>query len=262
MSLEVVVCGQDTGSYKLLLQDVHKVQQVLGLAASDVIDCVRRNRQAVFTRLLFGGFLHHAEDALHDVIDVGEVAAAVAVVINLDSFATQQLVSEAKISHIWTTGRAIDGEEAKARGGDVVELAVAMGHELVALLGGGIKAHGIVHTVIRRERHLLVAAIDAGAAGIDQMLNGIVTAGFEDVVEANDVALDIDIWILDAISHTGLGGKVDHNIEVVFLEELIDKLAVGNGALHEVIAYSRLLTAYLFEFAEPVLLQRDLVITV
>ena len=35
-----------------------------------------------------------------------------------------------------------------------------MGHQLVALLGGGVEAHGVVHLVVCRIRHLLVAAID------------------------------------------------------------------------------------------------------
>lgn len=35
-----------------------------------------------------------------------------------------------------------------------------MGHELVALLGRSIEAHRIVHLVIRRIRHLLIATIN------------------------------------------------------------------------------------------------------
>ena len=237
VGFEVVVSRQHLGPHQFFLQGLHKVEQVLGLAATDVIDCVGRDGQAVFTILLLGGFLHHPKDAFHNVINVGKVAAAVAVVVNLNGLATQQLVGEAKVGHIGTTGRAIDGEEAQARGGDVVKLAVAMRHQLVALLGGGIEAHGVVHTVVGAERHLFVAAIDAGATGINQMLNGIVAAGFEDVVEADDVALDIHIGVLDAIAHTGLSSEIYHDIEVVFSKELIYKLAVGYAALHEVIAY-------------------------
>lgn len=35
-----------------------------------------------------------------------------------------------------------------------------MGHQLVALLGGGVEAYGVVHLVVCRIGHLLVAAID------------------------------------------------------------------------------------------------------
>ena len=231
MCLKVVVLWQDTGSYKLFLQDVHKVQQILGLAATNVIDCVGRDGQAVFTRLLFGGFGQHTDNAFHNVIHVGEVAAAVAVVVYLDSFATQQLIGKSEVSHVGATGRAIDSEEAEAGTRDVIELAVAMCHQFVALLGSGIEADRIVHTVIGAERHLLVSAIDATGTAEYQMLHGIVAASFEDIVETNDVALNVDVRILDAVAHTGLGRKVDHDIELVLSEELVDKFLVSKTPL-------------------------------
>ena len=43
--------------------------------------------EAVFTLLLLWGVLHHSYYALHDVIDVGEVALTVAIVEDLDGFA-------------------------------------------------------------------------------------------------------------------------------------------------------------------------------
>ena len=108
-----------------------------------------------------------------------------------------------------------------------------MRHQLVALLGGGIKAHGVVHTVVGAEGHFLVAAIDAGAAGIDQMFNRIMATRFKYIIETNDVAFYIDIRVLDAITHTGLGCKVDNNIKLVFSEELVDKVLVSNTSLHK-----------------------------
>ena len=104
--------------------------------------------------------LHDANHSLHDVVDIGEVALAVAIVENLDGLAFHQFVGEAEVCHIGTAGRAIDGKEAEAGRGDVVELAISMGHQLVALLRGGVEAHGIVHLVVCRIGHLLVAAID------------------------------------------------------------------------------------------------------
>ena len=65
---------------------------------------------------------HHPHNAFHDVVNVCEVAAAVAVIIDLNGLTTQQLVGEAEVGHIRPTGRAIDGEEAQAGAGDVVKL--------------------------------------------------------------------------------------------------------------------------------------------
>ena len=91
MGLEVVVGGEHAGSDEFLLEDIDKVQQVLGLAAADVVDRIRRNRKSVFAILLFRGFAHDPDDAFHDVIDIGEIASAVAVVVDLDGLAFQQL---------------------------------------------------------------------------------------------------------------------------------------------------------------------------
>ena len=244
MRLKVIVLRQDAGKDELLLQDVHKVQQVLGLAATYVIHGIGRHGQAVVARLALGGALHHADDAFHDVIDIGEVAAAVAVVIDLYGLATEQAVGKAKVGHVGPSGGAIDGEEAQAGGGYVVELAVAVGHELVALLGGGIEAHGIVHAVVGAEGHLAVAAIHGAGAGIHQVLHGMVSARLQDVVEAHDVALDIDIGVLDAVAHPRLRGQVHHNVEFIFRKQFVNKCLVRQVTFYKRPAVSRLLLAF------------------
>ena len=160
VGLEIVVLVQDTGTYQLFLQDGYEVKEVFGRVVTDVVHLVRGDGQSVLAVLLLGGVLHDARHSLHDVVDIGEVALAVAIVENLYGFAFHQLVGEAKVSHIGTAGGAIDGEEAEAGRGDVVELAISMGHQLVALLRGGVEAHGVVYLVICRIRHFLVTAID------------------------------------------------------------------------------------------------------
>ena len=138
MSLKVVVLREDAGPQELLLQDVHKIQQVLGLAAADVVHGIRRNGQPVVAGVLGRGFLHHAEYALDDVVYVGEVPPAVAVVVYLDGLALEELVGETEVGHVRAAGGAIDSEKAQACGRDVVQLAVAVGEELVAFLGGRV----------------------------------------------------------------------------------------------------------------------------
>lgn len=74
-----------------------------------------------------------------------------------------------------------------------------MGKKLVALLRCRIQADGVVNAVLDSERHFLVATVDRTGTGIDQMLDGVMPAGLEDVVEAYDVALDVCIRILNAV---------------------------------------------------------------
>ena len=108
------------------------------MVVADVVDFVGWQRESVFAVFLFGGVLHHSDDAFDDVIDVGEVAFAFAVVEYLDGLAGFELVGEAEVGHVGAAGGAIDGKEAQPCAGDVVEFAVGVGHELVALFGGGV----------------------------------------------------------------------------------------------------------------------------
>ena len=160
MGFKVIILGEHTGTHQLFLQDGHEVEEVFGGVVADVIHLVRWDGQSVFTVLFLRGVLHDTHNTFYDIIYKSEVALAVAVVENLDSLAFHQFVGEAEVSHVGTAGGAIDGEEAQAGRGDVVELRVGMGHQLVALLRSGVEAYGVVYLVVCRIGHLLVAAID------------------------------------------------------------------------------------------------------
>ena len=160
MGLEIVVGRQDAGTYQFLLENRHEVQKILRGVVADVIYLVRRNRKAVLAVLLLRGMSHDTHYTLHDVIDIGEVAFAVAVVEDLDGLAFTEFVGEAEICHVGTAGRTIDRKETETCGRDIIELRISMGHEFVALLGSSIEAHRVVHLVISRIRHLLVASVN------------------------------------------------------------------------------------------------------
>ena len=136
---EVVVGRQNACRQQFFLQDLNEIQQILRLATADVVDGVRRNGQAVLAYTAGRCAAHHPHNPFHNVIDIGEIAAAIAVVVDLDCLADQQLVGEAKIGHIRTPGRTIHRKEAQARRRNVIELAVAMRHQLIALLRSRIE---------------------------------------------------------------------------------------------------------------------------
>lgn len=160
MGFKVIILGEHAGTHQLFLQDGHEVEEVFGRVVADVIYLVRWDGQSVLAIMLLGSVLHNTNYTFYYVINESKVALAVAIVENLDGFAFNKLISETEVCHIRTTGGAIDGKEAEAGRGDVVELAIGMGHQLVALLRGGVEAYGVVHLVVCRIRHFLVAAID------------------------------------------------------------------------------------------------------
>ena len=258
--LEVILLRQDTSTDELFLQDLHKVQEVFGLATANVVDFVRRNGQAIFAGLLLGSSGHHTHDAFHDIVHVGKIAATVAVVVNLDGLAFQQFIGKPKVGHVGPSCGTIHGEEPQAGAGDVVELAVAMRHEFVALLGGGIERDGIVHAVVSTERHFLVAAIHAATAGIYQVFHRIVAACLQDVIKTYDVALNIHIGVLNAITNACLCGQVYHNVKLKFCKQAVNEFSISNAALHElVVDVSRF---RLIQLAETILFKRRIVVVV
>lgn len=160
MGFKVIIFWENSCTDELFLKDGDEVEEILWGIVTYVIYFVRRNRKTILTILLLWGVLHDTDHSFHDVIDIGEVALAVAIVEYLDGVAFHQLVGEAKVCHIWTASRTINCKETQASRRDVVEFTICMSHKLVTLLCGGVEAHGVVHLVVCRIRHLLVAAID------------------------------------------------------------------------------------------------------
>ena len=65
------------------------------------------------------------------------------------------------------------------------------------------------------------------------MLHGVVPAGFEDVVEADDVALDVGVRIGDRVADSRLRGKVHHHRRPFLPEDPLHNLPLRNRTPHE-----------------------------
>ena len=93
------------------------------------------------------------------------------------------------------------------------------------------------------------------------MLHAVVTAGLQDVIEADDVGLDVGVRVVDAVPHTGLGRQVHHDLGVIVGKDLVDEGLVGDGATDEDVAglcrLGRLLDA-----PKAVLLQGGVIVVV
>ena len=81
-------------------------------------------------------------------------------------------------------------------------------------------------------------------------------AGFEDVVEADEVRFDIGVRVGDGIAHAGLRGEVDHDLRAVLLkdaadERLVRQIALDEGEVREIC-----------QFTQAVFLQVDVVVVV
>lgn len=130
-----------------------------------------------------------------------------------------------------------------------------MRHQLVALLRRGIEGYRIVHLVVRGVRHLLVAAIDRGGRGIDQMLDFVVTAGLQDIIETDKVALNVSIGIGDAVADSCLGGKVHDNGNLVFREDFLYYVFISDGGVDK-----SPVAMHGFDFFQTLILDVDIVV--
>ena len=88
------------------------------------------------------------------------------------------------------------------------------------------------------------------------MLDTVVTASFEYIIETYDVALDICIGVDYAVTHTCLRCKVYHNMWLVFCKYVADELLVGN------VAFYKLECGVLQQFFQALLLKADIVIVI
>ena len=235
VAFEIVILGQDTCANEFFLQGRNVVQQVFGSAAADVVDSVGRQRETVFAGLLLRCSLHDADDAFDNVVDIGEVALAVAVVENLDGLACLQFLCGGEVEHVRAACRAVNGKEAEPGGRNIVELAVAVCQELVGFFSGRVEGDRVVDFVFHCEGHFFVAAVDRGAGGVDKVLDACavivgVAAGFEDVVETDQVALYVDVRVIDGVADAGLRRKVYDDVRLVGVESGVEQCFVSDAA--------------------------------
>ena len=52
------------------------------------------------------------------------------------------------------------------------------------------------------------------------MFNFVMAASFKDIIETNEVALYVSVWISDTVTYTSLGSEVYHNSNFVIGENL------------------------------------------
>ena len=72
------------------------------------------------------------------------------------------------------------------------------------------------------------------------MLHGIMAAGFQNVIEANHVTLDVGVRVGDGIADTSLSAQIDHNVWVILLKNTVDesfirKVALDKGIILELL---------------------------
>ena len=130
---------------EMALEDGYEVTQLDRRVVADVVEakgCIRPVRGAAV-----GGRRRQRQEPQHGfdhVVDVGEVAAHLAVIEQLDRSTGPDGFGEDEIRHVGAAPWAVDGEEAQTRRRQPVEVAVGVHHELIGPLGRGVEAHRVI----------------------------------------------------------------------------------------------------------------------
>lgn len=175
--------------------------------------------------------IQDADNAFHDVVNVGEVAAEVAVVVHINRLTGQDLLSKLEERHVGAAPRAVDGEEAQAGYRQLVHAGIAVGHGFVGLLGGGIEAYRCIGGLCFAEGHLVGVAIYGRTTGEHQVLDRVLAAAFQDVEEALHIAVDVGVGVFNGVAHACLCRQVDDDVENFLCKELFQMMFIGDVEL-------------------------------
>jgi len=83
-------------------------------------------------------------------------------------------------------------------------------HEFIALFCCGVQGDGVVYFVVGTVGDFFVGSVDRGRGSVYQMFDTLfavvvgMTTGFQDVVEADQVGLDVSIRICDGVADARL----------------------------------------------------------
>ena len=88
------------------------------------------------------------DDAFDDIIDIGEVAFHLALIEDIDRFALQNGLGKDEEGHVRPPPWTIHGKKAQAGARQPIQMGIAMSHELISLLAGGIERDGMIHIVM------------------------------------------------------------------------------------------------------------------
>ena len=87
------------------------------------------------------------------------------------------------------------------------------------------------------------------------MLDLVVTAGLQDIVESDKVALNVSIRIGDAVADSCLSGKVHDNGNLVFREDFLYCVFVSDGGVDK-----SPVTMQGFDFFQTLILDVDIIV--
>jgi hypothetical protein len=108
---------------------------------------------------------------------------------------------------------------------------VGITEQFAGTFGGSIGRHGQTDVIVLGKGDALPRAIHGGRRAKEQLSDVVRTAAFQQVERPLDVDFTIQQGSFDRRTHTRHGGKMDHQIDRLFLEEALEQCLVTNVPL-------------------------------
>jgi len=215
-----------------VFQGFDKSHQLDGIVVSDVVYPVRREACSGVRPLAAPGGIrcrypvHYPDDTLDYVIDICKISPHHAVIIDIYRSFVENSVGEKEEGHVGPSPGTVYGEEPQAGARDFIKGRVGVRHEFVSLLRGGVQTYRVIYVLMDRERHRGVRAVDGTGRGKYEMRHVRVTASFENVDKAVEIAVHVRVGVLEAVTHTRLCGQVNNAVEYVTGEKFFRSIPV------------------------------------
>ena len=148
-------------------------------------------------------------------------------VVEVDRVAVEDGAGEREQSHVGPAPGSVDGEEAQAGRWDAEQVRVAVRHQFVGALGGGVQADRMVGGAGFGERNMAVEAVHRAGRRVDQVAYRGLPHCFEHAQEAVHVVGGVGEGVAERVADAGLRGEVAHRVEAFFRTQRADFLGVG-----------------------------------
>ena len=207
------------------LDEFDQIKQLDRLMVSEIVNLVRG---AIFSGGGCGRFLLDPEYPFDHVVDVGEITLHLAVVVNVDRTARQDGLRELEEGHVRPSPRSVNREKTKSRAGNLVQVAVGVGHQFVGSLGGGIQADRMVNRIGHGKRCFLVSAVDGTGRGIHEVPYRLVPAALQNIGKTQQVAVDVGVGVVQGVPDTRLRCQVDDSTALQALKDFLHRSPFGD----------------------------------
>ena len=93
--------------------------------------------------------VNNSGDSFNDVIDVGEVAGVMTMVVNVNWLTSKDPAREQEQRHVWATPGAVYRKKSQPCDWNAEQMSVGVGHQFIGFFRGRIHAQRVVDTVVR-----------------------------------------------------------------------------------------------------------------